>query len=240
MNRIIQHAPYVAPALVISLCSCGGEFDQLDAEPEVPFEVEAVVETTSSALLDIGGNPTLSNWSGRSGGSPVTLNRTPIDDAFLAGYTFSERYDDPCHFVARYDHIETRANRGSQVWNECGMWGPNYASGKVGLVPSLERTVGMAVCLNSDRTKMKGFALLSQTPECILSGGDCDVNTNTYDERPNCPGADNGVDFDWEEHAMCPPGYIVTGIVLNTRAGGGNRRMVNGVRAYCHPLQERD
>ena len=32
------------------------------------------------------------------------------------------------------------------------------------------------------------------------------------------------------------PGYVVTGLELNNVAGGGNRRMLNGVRAICHLL----
>ncbi len=93
---------------------------------------------------------------------------------------------------------------------------------------------------------MKGFALIGRYPECILdsngttpTGAPCNGRGPRSDavvERTNCPGTSDGIDSDWESIVECPAGYIVTGVQINHIASSGNRRMMNGARAICHPL----
>lgn len=56
-----------------------------------------------------------------------------------------------------------------------------------------------------------------------------------YYERTNCQGDKdkNGPDNDWETTVYCPSRQVATGMKLNTREGGGNRRMFNGIALVC-------
>jgi hypothetical protein len=171
------------------------------------------------------------------------LSRAPSSHDYVHGFSIGERSDDPCHFSALYNDIDDPTNlEGNELWDECDGGAGNFLSHNM---PNDFRTTGVAVCLNGD--KMKGFALIGRFPECILdpngvtpTGAACNgagPREDAIEERTNCPGSRNGIDSDWENEAECPPGYVVTGLELNNAAGGGNRRMINGVRAICHPLQ---
>ena len=62
---------------------------------------------------------------------------------------------------------------------------------------------------------------------------------DNYYERTNCQGlkSKNGPDSDWEEAVYCPTSrHVATGMKLNTREGGGKRRMITGIALVCHTL----
>lgn len=185
-----------------------------------------------------------SAWSGKHAAQKSTLSRSPTTDDYVHGFSIAERSDDPCSFSALFNDIDDPTNlEGNELWNECNGSPGNYLAANM---PNSYRTTGVAVCLNSAGDKMKGFALIGRYPECILdpdgttpTGAACNGAGPRYDaveERTNCPGSENGIDSDWEDEAECDPGYIVTGVELNHIASSGNRRMITGVRALCHPL----
>jgi len=209
-------------------------------------EDEDVDEVGSAALgLGLGGAMIEhSAWSGLSGATKVTLSRLATYDQYVQGFTMKEKSDEPCYFSASFYQVDDpNAWEGDEVWNRCD-GGPGNA--KDAWMPNSYRTTGVAVCLNSARDKMKGFALIGRYTECILDpngttpdGAPCNGAGPRYDldeERDGCPNTKNGLDDDWEDEAECPPGWVVTGIEINHRDGGGNRRMMTGARAICSLL----
>jgi hypothetical protein len=217
---------------VLGMFGCGVGVE----EPQPRFEVGV-----SAARLDIADvTASHSAWSGKSAAQKATLSRDPSQGDYVQGFTMEERSDDPCYFNVLFDTIDG-LNDGNGTWNRCDGSSGNFLFAQM---PSSYRTTGVAVCLNDN--KMKGFALLGHYPSCILdsngrtpSGAPCNGLGPRYEavaERTNCPGSKNGVDGDWEAEAECPVGQVVTGIEINHVAGGGNRLMMNGVRAICHPL----
>lgn len=214
----------------VGVMSCGVGVE----EPR--FEVSTV-----SAPLDVEDVAnTYSSWSGKSAAQKATISRDPSQGDYVQGFTMEEKSDDPCYFNVLFDTLNG-ANDGNEFWDRCDGSSGNFKSATV---PPAYRTTGVAVCLNNN--KMKGFALIARYPECILdsngttpSGSACNGRGPRFDaiaERTNCPGSENGIDGDWEAIAECPTGQVVTGIELNHVASTGNRRMMNGVRAICHPL----
>lgn len=201
-----------------------------------------ILAASSVAALDIQNiAATNSAWSGKSLAQKDKLSRAPTADDYVHGFTMEEKSDDPCRFSALFNDIDTAGLDGSETWDECDGSSGNFHTANM---PNSYRTTGVAVCLNNN--KMKGFALIGRYPECILdpkgttpTGQACNgagPREDAVAERDNCPGSKNGVDSDWEDEVECPPGYIVTGVELNNVASSGNRRMINGVRAICHPL----
>jgi hypothetical protein len=78
----------------------------------------------------------------------------------------------------------------------------------------------------------------TDTPK-VIAKSCSEVGTGSrYFERTNCNGSDRGPDQDWETAVNCPPGRVATGMRLNTREGGGDRRMVNGIALDCYELTE--
>ncbi len=65
----------------------------------------------------------------------------------------------------------------------------------------------------------------------------CSVPLTSYVERPNCRGSKHDMpDDDWEKVVSCREGMVATGLKLRTVAGGGGRRMVQGVALTCDTL----
>ncbi|NUO51260.1 MAG: hypothetical protein HOV80_20575 [Polyangiaceae bacterium] len=211
-------------------------------------DIEEVGIAVAALAIDGSVPSQKSAWSGASAALKATLSRPASSNDYVHGFSMAEDSDDPCHFAVLYNDVDDPTQlEGNEVWDRCAGGAPaDYLSD---VMPNSFRTTGVAVCLNSARDKMKGFALIGRYPECIL-----DPNGTTPDgdpcngagpreeadeaERPHCPGSRDGLDGDWEDEAECPPGYVVTGIEINHRAGGGNRRMMSGVRAICHLLEE--
>jgi hypothetical protein len=231
-HEVLRSRGVLGVCCSLVLLGCG-----VGSEERAPFEVGVTV-----GALDIENvASSYSAWSGKSGGQKTTLSRAASDGDYLAGFDISEKSDDPCELIAKFDTIDTSANNSTEVFDRCDGSGGNTLGARVS---DSYRTTGVAVCLNAN--KMKGFALIGRYPECILdpngttpTGAPCNGAGPRYDgveERTNCPGAENGIDADWEDEAECPVGQVVTGIQLNHVAGGGNRRMINGARAICHPL----
>ncbi|MEL6187719.1 MAG: hypothetical protein AAFU79_24115 [Myxococcota bacterium] len=237
---------FIVGTLALSLAACGDELIERDAE------LLSTGQTARGAgtRLHVVTPGSFSGWSGRSGGTRVVLSRPPSDDLYFWGANLNERYDDPCHMWTFFSAI-TESDRHiskDRTFEECGTWGPHAGGNtmRVRMGPDF-KTTGLAVCLNSDETKMKGFALVGRYQRCIrdqsltarghscLNGGPLHIDA---EERNNCPGSKNGPDGDWEAIVECPLGSVMTGIELNTRAGGGSRRMVNGARAICHRLDK--
>ena len=201
-----------------------------------------ILSTSPVAALDIQNIAAKNSaWSGKSLAQKDTLSRAPTVDDYVHGFSMKEKSDDPCQFTALFNDIDTAGLRGSETWDECDGSSGDFLFAHM---PNSYRTTGVAVCLNNN--KMKGFALIGRYPACILdpngmtpTGQPCNGAGPRHEadkERNNCPGSKNGVDADWEDEAECLPGHIVTGVELNHVASSGNRRMINGVRAICHPL----
>lgn len=226
--------------LGVGVYACGGEYlEGQDTEGSVELETA----TTVSALDIQNVAATRTVLSGRGNGSRRDLDRSPLDNDYVRGFTMSEKSDDPCEFFALYHDVTTNALQGSEGFQECNGSSGNF---QVERLDSDFRTTGLALCLNSARDKMKGFALIGRFPECILdptatapNGVPCNglgPRSDAVVERTNCPGSKSGIDGDWERIVECPAGSIVTGIELNHIASGGGRRMINGAKAICHPL----
>jgi hypothetical protein len=219
------------------LIGCGGE--PVDDVEELGVAVAAL------GLDDSAGSEN-SSWSGFSSAQKATLSRSPSTNDYVHGFTMEERSDEPCKLAALFNDVDDPDDlEGSETWDRCDGSSGNFMSEHM---PDDYRTTGVAVCLNSSRDRMKGFALIGRYPECILDpngttpdGDACNgagPRHEADEERDHCPGSKNGVDSDWEDEAECPDGYVVTGIEINHRAGGGDRRMMTGVRAICHLLEE--
>ncbi len=204
-----------------------------------PFEVG--VAQSALAIDNVASTRTAA--SGRTNGLTTSLLRSPTTNDYLKGFTMEERSDDPCKFSALFNDVDTNALSGNELFNECNGGSGNFKNGSMS---SSFRTTGLAVCLNSSRDKMKGFALIGRHPECILdpngttpTGAACNgrgPRSDAVEERDNCPGAKNGIDSDWESIVECPAGSVVTGVEFNHIASSGGRRMINGAKAICHPL----
>lgn len=83
------------------------------------------------------------------------------------------------------------------------------------------------------------YRLCGTEPRSTVSKSCEAVGTSSrYFERTNCAGSNRGPDRDWEATVNCPPGEVATGLRLNTRSGGGDRRMYNGISLECHELAE--
>lgn len=235
-------------AATLTIFACGGSEEGADTyftSDLLPASAQAAPIDGSLPLtlvFDLGWSSSSSGFSGKSGAQRATLDRSYIDEEYIDRLRGWEHSNDPCALSARYRHVETLATGGIEKWDECD--GSNNDEAEV-LLPTAYRSTGVAVCLSSDETKIKGFALLGRYPECIVdqsgthagmscAGGGTGIIEGV--ERANCPGSPNGYDGDWEPYAECPLGYVATGIEINHREGGGDRRMISGLQMHCNLL----
>lgn len=62
----------------------------------------------------------------------------------------------------------------------------------------------------------------------------CTIPITRYWERTNCPGSrGEGPDDSWAKVVSCGPRTVATGVKLRTIAGGGKRKMANGLALVC-------
>lgn len=241
------------------------------------FCLGADVALSQTKGLGISDRPT--ELSGRRGAETV-LAQSPPSDFAVVGIQSAERSDDPCFLEVRYRHVET-GEEIQEVFAACADRSDGRgkrASIKEFNLPDFQWAVGARVCMNRDRTKIKGMQLIGDYENCILGAetievpapcsrnfraggsdqgipcldpedrsrvelicGDTSLNRGfgTFFERRNCPGrkvASLPDDENWEREVFCPDGYVASGVQLSTAAGGGDRRMINGVGLHCREL----
>ena len=175
-------------------------------------------------------------------GSNRILRRNVSENRALTGLVLAERSDDPCHLTTRFRRISNNqffAGTGGMF--DCGGsdgTGTNRSREQIDL-PTNYFAEGVRVCLNSAGTKIKGVQIIGTRIDCInLSVPDQQADPTckafAHFERRNCVGSDSGLpDADWVAAAACPLQHYAIGVQLSTRAGGGNRRMIDGIGLKC-------
>lgn len=221
--------------------------------------------------------PSTTAYSGQAGDRGHRILAKPASAyGTITGVAVAERSDDPCFLELMYRDVRTAVAQPSLTFAECSdnenrSEGTN-TSRKTATVASSVLVTGVRICLNDDRTKMKGIQLIGQFSGCIMGeetfelggspctplGGGIEYNPCSNNppqprtvscasaenrflsyppiERTNCQGENQGPDEDWEAEVTCPSAMVATGMKLNTRPGGGGRRMIDGVALECRRL----
>ena len=212
------------------------------------------------AKLVITGDPVQTDFSGRSNGHHYVRESGAEQLQAVSTIGGQEQSDDPCYLGVFYKDFPS----GTQDAKKREFLGCSSKDGQGSdgafLAPSLPNgyfVTGMAVVLNNDRNKVKGFWIKGSPAACLAglssatvpdaSNGtqlvtvDCDSALSTKQdaqERPNAIGNNTDkYDSDWERQVFCPEASIATGVALNIEEGFGNKQVFSGLALRCRSVK---
>mmetsp|Transcript_27696 Transcript_27696/g.51524 ORF Transcript_27696/g.51524 Transcript_27696/m.51524 type:complete len:242 (-) Transcript_27696:138-863(-) len=191
--------------------------------------------------------------SGRAAGR-ATLMRSNIlrRNGFLTGLSIDERRDAPCQIRV---HFAGNQNP-TQTLSECGTSDGSIDADYAGTVGWAEGIFvnAIQVCMNNDRSKVKGIRVEGDFGPCMEDGAryavvpkpnrltqyasvprdghylrTCGRTWFDVDTRPNCSGR-------WETMQRCPNGQVAYGVQVRHTDGRGDRRRIVGLGLHCAPL----
>lgn len=184
-------------------------------------------------------------------GSPFTVGNANSSTNAVWGLTSNERSDEPCLTTVSTEDVMDSGKDGSAKKDLCGKKAtssdlsvsyPDYgANGARAFV------TGIRVCMNNDRTRVKGFGLrgkkiddggnlvdLTQDPSSPTPGGGGEHSYSTVteptDKRTNCDDKAG-----WMRWVECPAGQVATAVVAHYE-GGDTPRSLTGVALQCRSV----
>ena len=220
----------------------------------------AAATTVGYTKLVITGDPVQTDFSGRSNGHHYVRESGAEQLQAVSTIGGQEQTDDPCYLGVFYKDFPS----GTQDVKKREFLGCSSKDGQGNdgafLAPALPNgyfVTGIAVVLNNDRNKVKGFWIKGSPAACLAglssatvpdaSNGtqlvtvDCDSALSTKQdaqERPNAIGNNTDkYDSDWERQVFCPEASIATGVALNIEEGFGNKQVFSGLALRCRSVK---
>lgn len=167
------------------------------------------------------GEEFITSRSGSSGGAEVRI-ALPGGRA-VKTVTVNERSDKPCWVLVWGRHVNEISNTEVAYHSDCdGSTGQNDM--EVGW-PSAESLVfisGVSVCLNRDRDRIKGLAVVGALLEEDGSTGRPEMQPR--ESLNNCD--------EWQSWASCPADHVATGIIA-AYSTGDRPRSIRGIKLIC-------
>lgn len=218
---------------------------------------------SAGQLSKIQGNSVTTKYSGKDGSRKSSFTRPAINNDVIVSLSMAERSDDPCYLKIDYQNLTSDIKR-TQIYNEC--FGKEKSIIPISLPSGVYTTgIRVCLNSGGDKIKgiqltgyyegcLIGKPVITSVSQCsdIKAKGheyqlcsnkksvskvvDCEKPIRRSYERANCQGSKGSPDSDWEKEVNCPAGKVATGLKLNTRNGGGARRMYNGIALVCHDL----
>lgn len=207
--------------------------------PPPPIEVMLTGDVTETGI------------SGRGGQGFVTADGDSTTHA-MYGISSQERSDDPCLVTIKKEHVNDASNDTTQKQALCGGNGATSSEihveyGDASAHGTRAYVTGIRVCMNNDRSRVKGFrlrgkkidangALVSLTGGPAGSGqaGGSEYGTHVITEpstaRTNCDEKDG-----WMAWAECTAGKVATAARLHFDAGSAPRSLV-GIALQCRSV----
>lgn len=189
-----------------------------------------------------------------SGKSGKTFTTAGADSATHAMYGISskERSDEPCLVTIKKEHVNDSKDDTSQSEDRCGSKGATSSEigveyGDGGAHGTRAFVTGVKVCMNKDRTRVKGFRLRGMKIDeagrlVALQGGvagsgtaggseqTMHVITEPFTERTNCDDK-NG----WMAWAECDSGQVATAATLHF-ASSAEPGSLSGIALRCRAV----
>jgi hypothetical protein len=143
-----------------------------------------------------------------------------------------ERSDDPCHFAIGTENLNNAGSDAAPIQNLCGASGPtsstlhaDYLDIDAGGADDHIFVRGVIVCMNSNRTKVKGISVVGR--KLTSSGTLVTLTGSEGGTRTNCAG--------WESWQLCPSGQIATAVDAHF-AAGNTPRDLTGIALHCRTV----
>ena len=214
------------------------------------------------------GKPSNTDYSGRDASRKTTIEKSFSDNDAIYGIVAAEDRNDPCYLQINFRDVTTGATSsrtynecdGNREGDRETLSMPDggFVTGvRVCLNKDGDKIKGIQLIGSYGGCLLGADSVSVVPPGCSsvvkISGHEyrlCNTDQPTYVtrscsteiaddfERNNCVGTKKGPDSDWEKKVTCPPGHVATGFKLNTREGGGNRRMYNGISLVCYEISE--
>jgi hypothetical protein len=127
-------------------------------------ETPPVVLATFNTYACLAEQSQVSAYSGRSGNGTNILSRAASDNDAITGVSMQEDADDPCWMQLAYEDVETGAAGATRTYDRCDGSEGDFTTTNL---PSGSFTIGVRVCLNSSRDKLKGIQLIGQYAACM-------------------------------------------------------------------------
>lgn len=216
----------------------------------------------------IQGKPEVTDYSGKGASQKRNLTKLGTENDAIVGIEAGEQSDDPCFLRVAFRDVTTGSNSsllfddcGAQEGDVEGLSLPEgaFATGvRVCLNSEGDKIKGVQLigsyggcvlgaefvyvapseCSSVVKISGHDYRLCDSDPPAVITRS-CEGGISPHFERANCVGSNSGQpDSDWEATVRCPEGEVATGIKLNTREGGGDRRMYNGIAVECYELAE--
>ena len=216
---------------------------------------------------DLQGNSSTTSYSGKDKSQKSSFTKPASDNDAIFSVVMGERSDDPCYLKIRF-HDVASGTESSKTYDKCSgkekslrtitLPDEVFVTGvRVCLNSGGDKVKGIQLIGNYGACLLGGDYVYVKPAPCgsvvNVSGHDyrlCSTNQPSFValdcgnpikphfERTNCQGSNKGPDSDWEKTVNCPSGKVATGMKLNTREGGGKRRMFNGIALVCHDFVE--
>jgi hypothetical protein len=185
-------------------------------------------------------------------GSAFSVPQDDSTSKAVFGVISQERSDEPCLLKVSTEDVNDSAKDGSAKKDLCGPKGAtssdllvNYAD--TGVQGPRVFVTGIRVCMNNDKTRVKGFTIrgkkitdsgtladLETSPNTHGQAGGSDVGgvviTEPSASRTNCDEKDGMMKF-----VECDPGQVAIGLVGHFEAGE-TPRSLTGVALRCRAL----
>jgi hypothetical protein len=243
------------PALVVTESSKGGASSSCAAATTVGY-----TPPPPPPKLVIAGDAVQTDFSGRSNGHHYVRESGADQLQAVSTIGGQEQADDPCYLGIFYKDFPS----GTQDVKKGEFLGCSSKDGQGNggsfLAPALPNgyfVTGMAVVLNNDHNKVKGFWIKGSPAACLAglssatvpdaSNGTQLVTVNCdsalsikqdAQERPNSIGNNTDkYDSDWERQVFCPTASIAIGVALNIEEGFGNKQVFSGLALRCRPIK---
>ncbi|MDQ3564479.1 MAG: hypothetical protein M3436_10170 [Pseudomonadota bacterium] len=199
------------------------------------------------------GNTTETGVSGIKGSVFVTGDADSTTHA-LYGISSKERSDEPCLVTALKEHINDSSKDTTPHADLCGPKGSTSSEIKAAFGDSHFQgkrvfLTGVQVCMNNDKTRVKGFKIrgkkitddgelvdLERKERTPGQAGGSDqglgIGTEQKDDRWNCDQKEG-----WMDWAECPVNSLATAAVLHFQAGA-DPRSLTGIALKCQSIED--
>ena len=192
-------------------------------------------------------------------GSAFTVGDADTATHAVYGISSKERSDNPCLVTIKKEHVNDTSKQTSPKKDLCGSNGATSSElyvdyGNSDATGARTFVSGVQVCMNNDKSRVKGFRLrgkeVSNTGSLVelRSGGEAGgcsevfkqgdqeyrlcggIITEPKDVRTNCDENDG-----WMKWAECPDGKVATAAVLHFDAGN-EPRSLTGIALKCRSV----
>lgn len=186
----------------------------------------ALTSTVVFAHLEFTGKTITTQVSGKSGTTRII---GPDNGNFRAIYAIHsmERGDKPCRISSTAYHLNLNNNSQFEA-NLCGSGGST--SGSIAVYTSIAATggfiSGIKVCLNNDRTRLKGFKI--NTRKIDRKADLVDYGSGHTSYRTNCK--------HWQNEVNCPAEHLATAVIAHYTAGSPS--IIKGLALRCRKVNK--